>query len=94
MCLAQASISSCSIGSLIMASTPTKASNSSASCRVGTRVKVMLISNYTEAQQQAIAAGALAGFGKREIGTKRVTELLRGAARISIPIFNSTNRMV
>lgn len=42
-------------------------------------VKVMLISNYAEAQAAAIAAGALPGFGKREIGTPRVAELIRSA---------------
>jgi len=42
-------------------------------------VKAMLVSNYPEAQQAAVAAGALPGFGKREIGTKRVTDLLRDA---------------
>ena len=42
-------------------------------------VKFMLISNYPEAQQDAIAVGALPGFGKREIGTARVTELLKSA---------------
>jgi DNA-binding NarL/FixJ family response regulator len=42
-------------------------------------VKMMLVSNYPEAQQAAVAAGALAGFGKREIGTPRVTEILRRA---------------
>jgi CheY-like chemotaxis protein len=42
-------------------------------------VKTMLISNYADAQQAATDAGALPGFGKREIGSKRVTDLLRGA---------------
>ena len=42
-------------------------------------VKTMLVSNYPEAQQEAVAAGALPGFGKREIGTSRVTELLKSA---------------
>lgn len=42
-------------------------------------VKFMLVSNYPEAQQEAIAAGALPGFGKREIGTAKVTELLKSA---------------
>jgi len=42
-------------------------------------VKVMLISNYAEAQAAAVAAGALPGFGKREIGSPRVSELLRSA---------------
>ncbi len=42
-------------------------------------VKMMLVSNYPEAQAQAIAAGALPGFGKRDIGSPRVNELLRDA---------------
>lgn len=33
--------------------------------------KVMMISNYADAQQAAEAAGAIPGFGKREIGTAR-----------------------
>src|SRR5829696_3685210 len=43
------------------------------------QVKTMLVSNYAEAQAAAVAAGALPGFGKREIGTPRVKELLRSA---------------
>jgi two-component system chemotaxis response regulator CheY len=43
------------------------------------QVKLMLVSNFPEAQQAAVAAGALPGFGKREIGTKRVTEVLHNA---------------
>lgn len=42
-------------------------------------LKMILVSNYTEAQQAAVAAGALPGFGKRELGTPRVLELLRDA---------------
>src|SRR4051812_42850173 len=42
-------------------------------------LKTMLVSNYPEAQAAAVEAGALPGFGKREIGSKRVVELLRGA---------------
>ncbi len=42
-------------------------------------LKMMLVSNYPESQAAAIAAGALPGFGKREIGTPRVTELLKKA---------------
>ena len=41
--------------------------------------KMMLVSNYAEAQADAVANGALPGFGKREIGTPKVTELLRTA---------------
>lgn len=42
-------------------------------------LKMMLVSNYPESQTQAVEAGALPGFGKREIGSARVTELLREA---------------
>ena len=41
--------------------------------------KMMLISNYPDAQAAAVEAGALPGFGKRELGSQRVTELLRKA---------------
>ena len=44
-----------------------------------TKTKMMLVSNYPDAQQAAVAAGALPGFGKRELGSTRVVELLRGA---------------
>jgi two-component system chemotaxis response regulator CheY len=42
-------------------------------------VAMMLVSNYPDAQQAAVAVGALPGFGKREIGTPRVTDVLRAA---------------
>jgi CheY-like chemotaxis protein len=42
-------------------------------------VKTMLVSNYAEAQSAAVAAGALPGFGKRELGSPRVPQLLRTA---------------
>jgi hypothetical protein len=48
-------------------------------------VKTMLVSNYPEAQAAAVAEGALPGFGKREIGTPRVNELLRSALRQEQP---------
>lgn len=38
---------------------------------------VMLVSNYPEAQQQAVAAGAEYGFGKSEYGSSEVLERLR-----------------
>ena len=44
-------------------------------------VKAMLVSNYADAQAAAVAEGALPGFGKREIGTPRVNELLRDALK-------------
>ena len=43
------------------------------------QVKTMLVSNYADAQAAAVAAGALPGFGKREIGSAKVKELLRNA---------------
>ena len=42
-------------------------------------VKTMLVSNYPDAQAAAIAAGAMPGFGKREIGTPRVAQVIRAA---------------
>ena len=43
------------------------------------KAKMMLISNYPEAQEAAVNAGAMPGFGKREIGTLRVVKLLQEA---------------
>ena len=42
-------------------------------------LKAMLVSNYPEAQQAAVQAGAVEGFGKREIGSPKVSDLLRSA---------------
>lgn len=42
-------------------------------------LRAMLVSNYPEAQAEAITAGALPGFGKRELGSPRVSQLLREA---------------
>ena len=42
-------------------------------------LRMMLVSNYPEAQAAAQAAGALPGFGKRDIGSPRATELIRDA---------------
>jgi hypothetical protein len=44
-------------------------------------VKAMLVSNYPDAQAEAVAEGALPGFGKRELNTPRVSELLREALK-------------
>lgn len=38
---------------------------------------LMLISNYEDAQQQAVALGALRGFGKRSLSDKAVIQLLK-----------------
>ena len=43
---------------------------------------MMLISNYPEAQAAAALAGAVPGFGKRDIGSPRAAELLRSAVGI------------
>jgi two-component system, chemotaxis family, chemotaxis protein CheY len=48
------------------------------------KVPMMLVSNYPEAQQAAVAAGALPGFGKRELGSNRVTTLLRDALGLAV----------
>jgi len=45
-------------------------------------VKMMLVSNYPDALAQAVAAGALPGFGKRDLGSARVTDLLRSALNV------------
>jgi hypothetical protein len=42
-------------------------------------IKTMLVSNYPEAQASAVAAGALPGFGKREIGSPRIGQVIRAA---------------
>jgi two-component system, chemotaxis family, chemotaxis protein CheY len=44
-------------------------------------VKMMLVSNHPDAQAAAVEAGAMPGFGKRELGTQRVVELLREAVK-------------
>ena len=43
------------------------------------QVKTMLVSNYPDAQAAAVAAGALPGFGKRELSSPRVGQLIRDA---------------
>jgi two-component system chemotaxis response regulator CheY len=42
-------------------------------------LKMMLVTNYPEVQTEAVKLGALPGFGKREMGTPKVAELLRKA---------------
>jgi two-component system chemotaxis response regulator CheY len=43
----------------------------------GATVPVMLVSNYDDAQGEAVAAGALPGFGKAALGQAPVRERLR-----------------
>jgi ActR/RegA family two-component response regulator len=47
-------------------------------------LKMILVSNYADAQAAAVEAGALPGFGKRDIGTDRVTNLIRDALGSSV----------
>ena len=42
-------------------------------------VPVMLVSNHPNAQQQAIEAGALPGFGKSDLGDSTIAQRLRDA---------------
>lgn len=42
-------------------------------------VKVMLVSNYDDAQEKAIAAGAKPGFGKGKLGSEEATATIREA---------------
>jgi two-component system chemotaxis response regulator CheY len=48
-------------------------------------VKTMLVSNYPDAQASAVAQGALPGFGKRDMGSPRLAELLREALKSPQP---------
>ena len=41
--------------------------------------RIMLVSNYPEAQQQAVDAGACPGFGKNDIGRSKLTDVLNAA---------------
>ena|SRR5688572_22424189 len=42
-------------------------------------VRMMLVSNFPDAQAAAVAEGALPGFGKRELNTPKVAQLIREA---------------
>jgi hypothetical protein len=44
----------------------------------------MLVSNYPEAQQEAQAAGARPGFGKREVNSAQTKAILREAAGLAV----------
>lgn len=49
-----------------------------------TGVPAMLVSNYADAQAEAVSAGALPGFGKSDLGTARALEPVRAALKPSI----------
>lgn len=40
-------------------------------------LKMMLVSNYPEAQQASVDAGALPGFGKRDLNTPKAKSILK-----------------
>ncbi len=42
---------------------------------------VMLVSNFADAQEQAMAAGAVQGFGKKAVNAAQTAEVLRAAAK-------------
>jgi DNA-binding NarL/FixJ family response regulator len=42
-------------------------------------LRMMLVSNYADAQAAAVKAGAFPGFGKKDLGASRVAQLLRDA---------------
>lgn len=48
--------------------------------------EIMLISNFPEAQAEAIAAGALPGFGKRAFAAAETRERLQRGLKINAPI--------
>ncbi len=49
------------------------------------KAKMMLVSNHASAQTAAAEAGALPGFGKREIGSPKVRELLKKVLGATVP---------
>ena len=48
-------------------------------CRGPTRAKVMLVSDYEDAQSEAQNLGALPGFGKSEIGSDALVDRIKHA---------------
>jgi len=48
-------------------------------CRDFPGAKVMLVSDYPDAQEEAARAGALPGFGKQDIGSPKLTDTVRKA---------------
>jgi len=48
---------------------------------VGAGARVMLISNFEDAQQAAVSAGAHRGFGKSDVNATATADLLRAAVQ-------------
>ena len=51
-------------------------------CKSGVRHKVMLVSDHPDAQEEAVSAGAVRGFGKSEIGQESLAQTVRSAIRL------------
>ncbi len=49
--------------------------------RGGRKAALMLVSNFADAQKDAVAAGAMPGFGKKEMNSERARDLIRAAVR-------------
>lgn len=45
------------------------------------QLRLMLVSNYPDAQAQAVRLGALHGFGKNDLGSPRLAEVLHDALK-------------
>ena len=54
-------------------------------CRQGTPAKLILISDYDDAQTRAVAVGAMPGFGKSDLDTPRTGSILRVALGLETP---------
>jgi len=48
-------------------------------CEKHPDLKVMLVSDYEQAQKEAVSAGALPGFGKQLLGTSKLAEAVERA---------------
>jgi ActR/RegA family two-component response regulator len=48
--------------------------------------KLMMVTNYPEVQAEAIKAGAVPGFGKRELGSQRVKDLMKAVLVTPTPV--------
>ena len=44
-------------------------------------VKMMLVSDRPDAQEEALRAGAVEGFGKADLGTSKIAEILKDALK-------------
>ncbi len=54
-------------------------------CQRGTASKLILISNYDDAQERAVAVGAMPGFGKSDLDAPQTGSMLRAALGLETP---------